>query len=94
MYKEELRQTMVQVAQNPNAQAAGATFTTTSGMLTYLGWLPPVLGVLATVMGMILTWFMISKVRLDKKKSKLEIKIMKKELVCDDCIENRRKYEP
>lgn len=93
MIREELKQNMVQLIDNPKVQAAGATFTTTSGMLTVLNYIPNVLGILATTAGLILTWVMIRKGRLDAKKIKLEIKLMEKEHVCETCLENRRHHE-
>ncbi len=88
----QIKQNMIQLSDNPKIQGAGATFTTTSGMLTVLEIIPGALGVVATMMGMILTWVMISKVRLDKKKRKLEIRLMEKEHVCEKCKENRRHH--
>jgi hypothetical protein len=89
----KLKQSIVELSDNPKIQAAGATFATASGMGTYLDYIPDMLGIIATTTGIILTWVMIRKGRLDAKKIRMEIKLMEKEHVCGTCIENRRKLE-
>lgn len=88
--KQELKQSLIQLTENPKAQGLAATFTTISGAGTMLNYLPAVLGMIATSAGIMLTWVMIRKGRLDTKKIKLEIRLMKKQYICEKCIENRR----
>ena len=90
MYNEHMKQQLAQLSENPKVQGFWATWATTSGILTLLEYIPVVLGVPSMMMGMVLTWSMISKVGLDIKKTKMEIKLMEKEHVCKNCIDNRR----
>ena len=76
--------------ENPKAQVVGATWTTGFGLGTMLNYIPDILGVIATLMGLALTGVMISKGLIDRKKSKLEVKIMEKEITCEECLRNRR----
>lgn len=85
-----MRQEALHAMENVKLQAVMATLTTTSGMLTLLDYLPKVLGVVATFLGLVLTWVMISKVGLERKKTKIEIALMRKELECEKCKNNRR----
>lgn len=91
--KPEMKESLVQLSNNPKIQAAGATFTTASGMGTFLNYLPDVLGVVATMTGIMFTWVMIRKGRLDAEKIRLEINLMEKERLCEACNSNRRDHE-
>ena len=91
--KPEMKDSLVQLSNNPKVQAFGATFTTASGMGTVLNYLPDALGVVATMTGIMFTWVMIRKGRLDAKKIRLEIKLMKKEHLCEACKDNRRDHD-
>jgi hypothetical protein len=80
---EVLQSTM----ENPKGQTFWATFTTMSGMGTLLNWLPDILGMIATFLGITLTWIMIGKgkaerrrSRLDTKRIELEIEVLEKKL--------------
>ena len=64
MYKQEQ---VKMLADNPKIQAAGATFTTLSGIGTIAGYLSPILAVVATTIGIVFTWVMINKGRAGKK---------------------------
>lgn len=92
MAQSQIKHSLAQLSEHPKIQTAAATFTTASGVLTVLQIIPIILGCIATIMGMILTYYMISNVKLDRKKRKREIKIMEKEHICEACHENRRKH--
>lgn len=77
MNQEQLKQSLVQLGNDPKIQAVGATWTTSWGVVTVLNLIPDILGVVATIMGIVFTWVMIRKGRLDAKKIKLEINMMK-----------------
>ena len=61
------------ITESGKAQALASTFTTAAGIGTVLDYLPNMLGVIATISGITLTWIMICKSRLDIKRIKLEI---------------------
>lgn len=61
------------ITESGKTQALGATFTTMAGVSTVLDYLPDVLGIIATLSGISLTWLMIYKSRLDIKRIKIEI---------------------
>ena len=88
--KTEIKESLSQLSDNPKIQAAGAAFTTASGLGTVLNYLPDFLGIVATMTGILFTWVMIRKGRLDARKIKLEIKLMKQERICEKCKSNRR----
>ena len=88
--KTGIKENLSQLSDNPKIQAAGATFTTASGLGTVLNYLPDFLGIVATMTGIMFTWVMIRKGRLDARKIKLEIKLMKQERICEKCKSNRR----
>ncbi|MCK5615755.1 hypothetical protein KAR91_78555 [Candidatus Pacearchaeota archaeon] len=73
--------------ENPKGQHFWATFTTMSGMGTVMDWIPDIPGMIASVLGITLTWIMIRKgmadrrnCRLDSKKKELEIEILERKL--------------
>ena len=63
-----------------NADAVVAATTTGLGLGTFFNYLPSVLGIIATMSGIILTWVMIGKGRLNIQKVKLENERLRKEL--------------
>jgi hypothetical protein len=83
--KHTLKQSVEQLTDSQTGQGLAATFTTISGVGTVLNYLPALLGMAATMMGIMLTWVMINKGRLGAKKIKLEIALMKKQHKCSNC---------
>jgi len=82
-----MKQELIQLAENPKIQGVVATYTTMSGVMTVLGYLPPILGSFGAFAGLVLTWVMICKgmggVKLNKleaKRKQLEIRVLEKKL--------------
>jgi len=71
--KQSIAQHAITVTESGKAQALASTFTTAAGVGTVLDYLPDMLGIIATLSGITLTWIMICKSRLDIKRIKLEI---------------------
>ena len=71
--KSNVLQHISTITESGKAQALGATFTTMAGVTTILDYLPDMLGVIATLSGITLTWLMICKSRLEIKRIKAEI---------------------
>lgn len=71
--KPSIAQHAIAITENGKAQALASTFTTAAGIGTVLDYLPDMLGIIATLSGITLTWIMICKSRLDIKRIKLEI---------------------
>ena len=71
--KQALQETAQGIIKNGKAEALASTFTTAAGMATFLEYIPGVLGVVATLSGITLTWVMICKGRLEMKRIKLAI---------------------
>ena len=71
--KSNIVQHVATVTESGKAQALASTFTTAAGVGTVLDYLPDMLGIIATLSGITLTWIMICKSRLDIKRIKLEI---------------------
>jgi hypothetical protein len=71
--KQNITQHAITLSENGKAQALASTFTTAAGIGTVLDYLPDMLGIIATLSGISLTWIMICKSRLDIKRIKLEI---------------------
>lgn len=62
------------IVESGKAQALASTFTTAAGVGTVLDYLPDMLGIIATISGITLTWIMICKSRLEIRKIKAEIR--------------------
>ena len=71
--KETLQLTAQEIVKNGKSEALGATFTTMAGVVTYFEYIPELLGVVATLSGITLTWVMICKGRLEMKRIKIAI---------------------
>ena len=70
---QSIAQHATTIVESGKTQALASTFTTAAGIGTILDYLPDMLGVIATMSGITLTWIMICKSRLDIKRIKLEI---------------------
>ena len=77
--KQGIAQHAITITENGKAQALASTFTTAAGIGTILDYLPDMLGIIATISGITLTWIMICKGRLDIKRIKAEIEESKEE---------------
>ena len=67
-----------------------STVTTAAGLGTVLNYLPDVLGSVATMAGIMLSWFLICKVRTETKKIKLEMALLReREQKRHDEVEHR-----
>lgn len=63
----------LEIVKNGKLEAGASTFTTAAGIAMYLEYISGVLGVFAIMSGLILTWVMICKGRLEMKRIKLAI---------------------
>lgn len=70
--KPSMGQHIATIMEDGKLSALYATFTTAAGLGTLLDYLPDFLGVAATMSGLILTWVMICRTR-------LQIKVLKQE---------------
>ena len=88
---QAVRDALQQAIESPKSQSLAAGFTTMSGLGTVLELLTPVLGVVATMAGLTLTWIMIGNGRrkrrmdaesfkLSSEKQRLEIEVLEKKL--------------
>ncbi|MCK5611044.1 hypothetical protein KAR91_54730 [Candidatus Pacearchaeota archaeon] len=88
---QAIKEAMQQAIESPKGQGLAATFTTMSGLGTVLELLTPVLGAVATMAGLTLTWVMIGNGRrkrrmdaesfkLSSEKQRLEIEVLEKKL--------------
>ena len=73
------KQNVIHLSDNPKMQGFWATWTTVFGLGTVLDYIPGVLGMAGTFMGLLLTWVMIRKGWLSSKKLKLEIVMMEEQ---------------
>lgn len=71
--RQALQESVQEIVKNGKAEALASTFTTVAGVATFLEYIPGVLGIVATVSGITLTWVMICKGRLEMKRIKLAI---------------------
>ena len=78
--KQAIAQHAGPVIENVKVQAAAATLTTGFGLGTFFDYFPDVIGVVATLSGITLTWVMICKGRLGAKRNKLEIQVLEEKL--------------
>ena len=68
---------MANAAENTKAAASISTATTAAGLGTVLNYIPDVLGSVATMAGIMLSWFLIRKVRMETRKIKLEMEVLR-----------------
>jgi len=71
--RQTLQLTAQEIIKSGKSEALASTFTTLAGVATLLEFIPVMLGVVATLSGIILTWIMICKGRLEMKRIKIEI---------------------
>ena len=88
---QAIKDALQQTIESPKGQGLAATFTTMSGLFTFLEMITPVLGAIATMAGLTLTWIMIGNgrrkrrmdaesFRLSSEKARLEIEVLEKKL--------------
>lgn len=70
--KSGFGQAITQLAEDGKISAFYAAFTTAAGLGTLLDYIPDLLGIIATMSGITLTWVMICRTR-------LQIKVLKQE---------------
>ena len=68
---------ILSVSENPKAVAAISTITTVAGVSTVLNYLPPLLGCVTAMFGIVLTGVLIKNGLLKAKKTQLEIDLLK-----------------
>lgn len=76
-----IKETVVEVLQNPKTGVAVSTTTTGSGLGTVLDLIPNDIGKLATVVGILLSltiiYVHIARLRMDKQRNELELEILR-----------------
>lgn len=88
--KQSIEQHVQSVVENTKVAASISTATTAAGLGTVLNYLPDVLGSVATMAGILLSWFLIRKVRMETKKIKLEMEVLRgRERTRSDEIDHR-----
>ena len=75
--RQSVEQHVQAVVENTKVIGAVSTVTTAAGLGTVLNYLPDVLGSVATMAGILLSWFLIRKVRMETKKIKLEMQVLR-----------------
>ena len=75
--KQNIEQHVASVVENTKVVGTVSTATTAAGLGTVLNYLPDVLGSAATMAGIMLSWFLIRKVRMETKKIKLEMDVLR-----------------
>lgn len=80
----EIRAQASEILTSTKAATVSATATTTSGVATFLEWIPSDIGKLATLIGIVLSSVLIythiKKAKRDKERHELEIAILRKQL--------------
>ena len=88
--KQSIEQAVANVAENTKVAASISTVTTAAGLGTVLNYIPDVLGSVATMAGILLSWFLIRKVRMETRKIKLEMEVLRsRERTRRDEVEHR-----
>lgn len=75
--KQNIEQHVASVVENTKVVGTVSTATTAAGLGTVLNYLPDVLGSAATMAGIMLSWFLIRKVRMETRKIKLEMDVLR-----------------
>ena len=88
--RQNIEQHVQSVVENTKVVGTVSTVTTAAGLGTVLNYLPDVLGSVATMAGIMLSWFLIRKVRMETRKIKLEMDVLRdREQARQDEIETR-----
>ena len=88
--RPNVEQHVQNVVENTKVIGTVSTATTAAGLGTVLNYIPDILGSVATMAGILLSWFLIRKVRMETAKIKLEMDALRgRERKRHDVIDSR-----